>query len=146
MNTRVLPIINLVGCLSLSGLLIFQWRKEYITNAAADILRRELATTRQDIEEASRQRNALERDIVVLKESLEATQKSAEAAESSLEEKEQLCTELETGLAAARVQVAEWADAVEKRDERIRLLEADLTQARQRLDEAITRLKEASSR
>ncbi|MCU0752364.1 MAG: hypothetical protein MUC40_04950 [Akkermansiaceae bacterium] len=136
MNSRVLPVLNLIGCLALTGLVVVQWRREHITDAVAAGLRRELATALQEIAEAARQRTTLERDIVVLKESIEATQQSAETAARGLAEKEQLNSALETELATAREQVAAWEAALRQRDERIR----------QRLDEAVARLKEAAAR
>ncbi|MCU0777449.1 MAG: hypothetical protein MUF86_07250, partial [Akkermansiaceae bacterium] len=63
MNSRVLPVLNLIGCLALTGLVVVQWRREHITDAVAAGLRRELATARQEIAEAARQRTTLERDI-----------------------------------------------------------------------------------
>ena len=122
MNPRVLPILNLIGCLALTGLVVVQWRREHLTDAAAAGLRQELATARTEIAEAAKQRAALERDIVVLKESIEATQKSAETSARGLEEKERQVAELESGIATAREQVTAWEAAVKQRDERIRTL------------------------
>jgi chromosome segregation ATPase len=146
MNSRVLPVLNLVGCLALTGLVLVQWRKEHVTDAATAALRNELNSARAEIAEAAKQRAALERDIVVLKESIEATQKSAETSARGLEEKERQVAELETGIATARGQVTAWEAAIQQRDERIRTLEGDLAKTRQRLDEAVARIKEAAAR
>lgn len=139
-------MINLIGCLSLAGLVVVQWRKEHIADAATTALRQELNNARNGIAEAAKQRAALERDIVVLKESIEATQMSAENSARGLEEKQKQVAELEAGIATAREQVTAWEAAIQQRDERIRTLVADLEKTRQRLDEAVARLKEAAAR
>ena len=96
--------------------------------------------------EEAKRRAALERDITVLKESIEATQQAAEAAARSLAEKEQATTQLQTELSAAREQVTTWEGALKARDERIHALEENLAATRRRLDEAIAKLKAAGAR
>jgi chromosome segregation ATPase len=142
MNPRFLPVLNLIGCLALTGLVVVQWRKERVQDAVTTGLRRELSTAHAAIAEAAKQRSALERDIVVLKESIEATQKSAETCARGLEEKERQVAELESGIAAAREQITAWEAAIQQRDERIITLNEELAKTRQRLDEAVKKLKE----
>jgi chromosome segregation ATPase len=146
MTTRVLPILNTIGCLALTGLVVVQWRKERTLDSTLTNLRSELADSRIRIEEDAKQRAALERDISVLKESIEAIQKSAESSARDLAEKDELATRLEADLGSARDQVAAWESAIRERDARIQTLDADLAAARKRLDEAIARLKEAGAR
>lgn len=146
MNSRVLPILNLIGCLALTGLVVVQWRKERAMDGTLAGLKSELSTAKRQAAEDAKHRAALERDIAVLKESIEATQKAAETSDRNFAEKDQLATQLQTEIAAAREQVAAWEAALKQRDERIRALDADLTKTRARLDEAVIRLKAAGAR
>lgn len=146
MNSRFLPVLNLIGCLALTGLVVTQWRRERSLDGALADLKSQLATANHQAGEDAKRRTALEQDISVLKESLVATQKAAESAARELEEKEQLITQLQAANAAAREQLATWEDAVKQRDERIRTLDEQLTKARAKLDEAVARLKEAAAR
>jgi len=52
----------------------------------------------------------------------------------------------ETEITAAREQLKTWETAIAARDEKLRALDAELTATRRRLDEAIAKLKEASTR
>ncbi|MDP3850429.1 MAG: hypothetical protein Q8Q59_08005 [Luteolibacter sp.] len=146
MNSRVLPALNFIGCLALTGLVVIQWRKELASGGAIAGLKTELAAARSNAAEEAKRRVSLERDIAVLKESIEATQKAAETSAREFEEKEQLNSSLETELTAARGQVTAWEAALKQRDERILALNADLAKTRARLEEAITRLKGADAR
>jgi hypothetical protein len=146
MNSRFLPALNLIGCLALTGLVVTQWRDELSQDAALADMKSQLAAARHQAEDDARHRAALEHDISVLKESIEATQQAAESANRELEQKEQLITRLQAVESAARAQLAAWEEAVKLRDDRISALETDLTKTRARLDEAVARLKEASAR
>jgi len=146
MNSRLLPVINLVGCLALAGLVVVQWRREHVLDMATAGLRKELADSRAQTAEEAERRAALERDIVVLKESMEATQVAAESSARNLAAKQQLAGQLEAELAAARQQVTAWEQALKQRDERIGALDAELAKTRARLNEAVARLKEAAAR
>jgi hypothetical protein len=146
MNSRLLPVINLVGCLALAGLVVVQWRREHVLDMATAGLRKELADSRAQTAEEAERRAALERDIVVLKESMEATQLAAETSARNLAAKQQLAGQLEAELAAARQQVTAWEQALKQRDERIGALDAELAKTRARLNEAVARLKEAAAR
>ena len=146
MNSRLLPVINLVGCLTLAGLVVVQWRREHMLDMATAGLRKELADSRAQTAEEAERRAALERDIVVLKESMEATQLAAETSARNLATKQQLVGQLEAELAAARQQVTAWEQALKQRDERIGALDAELAKTRARLNEAVARLKEAAAR
>ena len=146
MKSRVLPILNAVGCLALTALVVIQWKREHQSGIATAALRKELAASRFETAEESKRRAALEHDITLLKESIEATQQAAEQSARALEEKEHLVTTLQSELAAAREQVVAWEEAIKQRDERITTLTGQLDQTRKRLDEAIARLREASNR
>ena len=119
MNCRALPILNAIGCLVLTGVIVLQWQRERALDGSLAQLKSELASE-------SKRAADLERDIAVLKESLEATQQSAAQA--------------------AAEQLTIWQTAVAGRDAKLRELDAALAATRQRLDAAIARLKEAGAR
>lgn len=146
MPPRALPIVNAIGCLALTAVVVAQWRKERSLEGVLAGVRSELATANEQATREAERRAALERDIAVLKEAIEATQKATETATRSLADKDQLATQLQTELTAAREQVSVWEAALKARDERIRSLDKDLAAARQRLDEAIAKLKAAAAR
>ena len=146
MNRRALPILNAIGCLALTGLVVAQWHNERQRDATIAGLGAELAAARELAAGEAKRRAAVERDIAVLKEAIEATQRSAESSARSLTEKEQAATQLQTELSTAREQVAAWETAIKARDERIRTLDANLAGTRKRLDEAIAKLKAAGAR
>jgi chromosome segregation ATPase len=145
-KSRFLPFINALGCLALAGVILVQWNKERALDGTISQLRSELSEARAAAD-AQRQRTAsLERDISVLKESLEATQQAMEVATRALEEKEAAGELLVGELAAVRAQVALWQEAIVGRDEKIRELGEELVATRARLDTALVRLKEAGAR
>jgi chromosome segregation ATPase len=145
-KSRFLPFINALGCLALAGVILVQWNKERALDGTISQLRSELSEARAAAD-AQRQRMAsLERDISVLKESLEATQQAMEVATRALEEKEAVGELLVGELAAVRAQVALWQEAIVGRDEKIRELGEELVATRARLDTALVRLKEAGAR
>ena len=146
MNARVLPILNAIGCLVLTGLVAVQWLKERALNQDIDGLGNQLSEARRQAADEASRRSALERDIAVLKEAIESTQRAAETAAGDLAAKQQLADKLQADLTAATGQVAAWEAALKERDERIRQLDSDLAAARQRLDEAIAKLKAAGAR
>ena len=146
MSPRVLPILNAVGCLVLTGLVVAQWRKERRLDATLAGVRTELVAAKEQAATEGTRRTALERDIAVLKESIEATQRAAEAATRTASENDLAATQLHAELAATRDQVAAWEAAIKTRDERIRALDANLKETRKRLDEAIAQLKAADAR
>jgi chromosome segregation ATPase len=146
MNSRVLPVLNAIGCLFLTGLVAVQWRKERSLNSDIAQLGGQLSDARRHAADEAARRAALERDIAVLKEAIESTQKAAETAASDLAAKQELADRLQTELTAAAQQVAAWEAALKERDARITRLNSDLAATRQRLDEAVAKLKAAGAR
>lgn len=150
MKSRVLPILNAIGCLILTGLVVTQWRLERGHLRDIQNLQSELAGSRENLTAETQRSAAHERDIAALKESIEATQQAAEAAARSLAEQssqaEGLQTELATTREQAAVQIKAWEDAIAARDAKLQSLNADLTATRARLDEAIAKLKAAGAR
>lgn len=144
MISRVLILINAIGCVALIALVVLLWGKERFLLATLDTARAELATANHKAAEQERQRTALEGDIALLKESLASTQQSAETAARELGEKATQVTALDTELKAAREQITAWETAIKARDERLTTLTNELLATRKRLDEAVARLKAAS--
>jgi len=144
MISRALPVINAIGCLALTAVIVAQWRKERALDAVLAGLRYELAAANDQTAAESRRRATLERDIAVLKQAIEATQQAAESSAGELAEKDELASQLQADLAAARTRVTTWETALKARDDRIRLLDKDLAATRKRLDEVIAKLKAAT--
>ena len=146
MIPRALTILNAVGCLVLTGLVVAQWMKERSMHEDLTAVNRQLATARDEVAKEALRRVALERDIAMLKEAIESTQKAAESTTRELSEKSTLASGLQTELTAAREQVTQWEAALKARDERIQSLTGDLSATRKRLDEAIAKLKAAGAK
>jgi predicted nuclease with TOPRIM domain len=146
MKARVLPVLNAVGCIALTVLVVVQWRSEHQSRLLHQSLRKQVSAGEARAAEDARHRAALERDIALLKESLEATQHAAEKAGRQLEEKEQVNEALHSELTATRQQLEAWEKAVAQRDERIQTLDAEVIRTRKRLEEAIARLRDAGAR
>jgi len=144
MNPRTLPILNAIGCLALTGVVVAQWRKERSLDESLNTARGELTTARSLAATATTERDSMARDITVLKDALSATQLAAETTTHSLTESNQLVTTLQTDLTTARAQVTTWQAALTTRDERLRALDAQLAATRQRLNEAVAKLKGAT--
>ena len=146
MKPRILPILNAVGCLALAGLVVAQWQKERALGQVLTRQNAELAENKSQAEKDRKRVAALERDIEVLKETIDTTQKAADESAKSLVEREQNADRIDTELKAAREQLTLWEAALKARDERIVSLDANLAATRKRLDEAVARLKAAGAR
>jgi predicted nucleic acid-binding Zn-ribbon protein len=146
MSSRVLTILNALGCLALTGLIAMQWLRERDLESEITTIAKDRDSARKEVHSLESRRAALERDIALLKDSLAATQQAAESAARELTEKSAITHQLETDLATARSQIEAWETAVKERDTRITTLQTELTKTRARLDEAIAKLKQASAR
>lgn len=146
MNSRVLPILNAIGCLVLAGLVVVQWNKELVLDQKLTRLGTELTTAREQAAAEGKRAAGLERDISVLKESIESSQQASEEAARRFAEKETQTAGLEVEITTAREQVKTWQDAIAARDAKLRELNDELSATRRRLDEAIAKLKEAAAR
>jgi multidrug resistance efflux pump len=133
-------MINAIGCLVLAAVVFTQWGKESRVDAEMTKLRVDLATAKSTADRQATRAANLERDIAVLQESFEATRLAAAA--------EQRANRAAVGESVdhAHQQVESWKLSLVGRDARIRDLEADLALARNRLDEAIVRLKQFEAR
>ena len=146
-TSRFLPLLNLAGCLVITGIILAQWLKERGLEEKIDSLHQQLTVTRDQFEAETTRASALENDVAQLKESLESTVRAKHEIEAAMAK---LITERETqtaGLATATQQQAKlWENALAERDEKIRTLNSGLTATRDRLEEAISKLKAAGAR
>jgi chromosome segregation ATPase len=143
---RVLPIVNLIGCILVTGVIIAQWLKERGLGTRIENLTEQVAEARDQVETERERASALERDVAQLKEAVESTVQARREAEETftrtLGERDAQAAELAT---AAQQQVQLWEKAIAERDERIRALNSDLVATRKRLDEAVAKLKAAAA-
>mgnify|MGYP000008647089 FL=1 len=146
MNARTLTWINAIGCLLLIALIVVQWRGEYVSGRELVGLRTSLAEANAKLAEETARCVALERDLQVLKEAAEQSGKAVESGKSVGMTKDARIAELDAALKQASGDVGKWQAAIVQRDERIRKLEAELNEARRRLNEAVTKLKAAGAR
>jgi peptidoglycan hydrolase CwlO-like protein len=146
MKARVLPVLNAVGCIALTVLVVVQWRGDHRSRLARQALHAQIAEGQARAAEDAKHLAALERDIALLKETIEATRQAAESQALRVEESEQFRETLQNDIAEARKQVEAWEQAVALRDERIRKLDDELVRTRKRLDDAITNLRQAGAR
>ena len=144
---RLLPLLNLAGCLILTGLVIFQWLKERDLGQRLTGITQQLHTTRDQYDSEKIRATALESDIAQLKAATESTVKAREETETALakmtaERDSQVTTTQQTHQA----QAALWEKAITDRDAKLGELATTLTATRKRLDEAISKLKQAATR
>ena len=82
-TSRFLPILNLVGCLLITGVLLAQWLKERGLDERIDTLGKELVAAHGKTTEAEKRATALESDVTQLKGAIEATTKARQEAEEA---------------------------------------------------------------
>ncbi|MEY3896772.1 MAG: hypothetical protein RLZZ214_2292 [Verrucomicrobiota bacterium] len=146
-TSRFLPILNLVGCVLITGIILAQWLKERGLDTQIHELNRQLVASR-DLYQAEKTRvGALESDIVQLKESIESTVRARKETEEAMgklvaERDAQSAGHVATSQEQAKI----WEQAIADRDAKLRGLNEDLITTRLRLDEAVSRLKTAGAR
>lgn len=145
--SRILPVVNLLGCLAITCIIVAQWLRELAKNERIREIRTELAESSALAEAESKRADALMSDVEQLKESIEATvaarREAEEAMSKAIAERD---ARLEETMKAAQSQLETWQKAIDERDEKIRQLNSDLVATRKRLNEAIAKLKEAGAR
>ena len=146
MPVRPLTAINAAGCLVLAGLLALQWKHELDLRGVINAKDRELHTVAEELAKEQSHSFSLQRDLDVLKDSLEATAEAARENAGILERRTETIETLKSDVAEAREQIAAWEQAVKERDKRIATLDDELKATRQRLAEAIEKLKRAGAR
>ena len=146
-TSRLLPLLNLAGCLILTGLVISQWLKERDLGRQITGLSQQLHTTRDQYDSEKIRATALESDIAQLKESIESAAAARKETEAALAK---MTAEHEAAVRAAQqtlqAQTALWEKAIADRDTKLGELATTLTATRKRLDEAISKLKQAATR
>ncbi len=146
-SSRLLPILNLVGCVLVTVVILAQWRKEHTLGERIKSISQELVASQDATAAALKRSSALEADVGQLKESIEATAASHLAAEEEAmrvsTENQQKVNEIIT---AAGEQTEIWKTAIAERDAKIKELNSSLSATRSRLNEAIAKLKEAGAR
>ncbi len=153
-TSRFLPIANLIGCLLITGIIVAQWLKERGLDSRIEGLNQQLVVSRDQYEGEKTRAAALERDVSQLKESVESTVKARKETEDAMAkmiaDREALAAVAASSAAntnqAAQDQVKTWEKAIADRDVKIKDLNASLTASRERLDEAIAKLKAAGAR
>ncbi|MEO8615319.1 MAG: hypothetical protein ABI600_09275 [Luteolibacter sp.] len=146
MKSRFLPIVNAIGCLVLTGLVVAQWAKERTHLREIQQLQSQLVLSEQKLADEFKQSAGLEKDIAGLKESIDLTRKSSEQAAISLIDQARLTDRFQAELSAAREQVNAWEASINERDAKLLRLNSDLIATRERLNEAISKLKAAGAR
>lgn len=142
MNQRLVSILNTLGCLALSGCLLFQW---FVQRDLEENLKKakEAELNEGNLRlEAEKRVAQLDIDVAAMKEALTAAKaradENAQAADSRAEESQKLVTQLQT----AHDQFKAWEAAIQSRDAKIKQLDDALGATRRRLDDAIAKLKE----
>jgi chromosome segregation ATPase len=144
---RTLPILNLLGCLVLTGLIVAMWQKEQglvVKNAA---LATQLAAREEQLTAEKKHAADLSLDISQLKESVESTVRSHQELEASLAKITSERNALTSGsVTVQETQAKVWQTAIAERDVKIKELNTALTATRERLDQAIVQLKSLENR
>ncbi len=143
---KALPILNAVGCLGLIVIIVVQWNKgEEIVKERNAALVRQRNTENEKIEVEKRVYQ-LQSDVNGLKASIDAMRAEAEALEKKVADGEELVNHLNIGLHFSHANFQGMEQAIAERDARIVQLNSSLVATRNRLDEAIERLKQAGAR
>ena len=153
MSARLLPILNALGCLILTGFIFLQWRGGHaLENQLREADRRFQAESGLRLDAEARA-TRLQSDIEGLKASIEAIreaserdQKAAVDAAKAMAEQTSANAGLTDQLARSKQQLKDWEEAIRTRDDKLKELNAALVATRQRLDEAIAKLKQAGAR
>ena len=145
--SRILPVLNLIGCLAITGIIVTQWLREVRHNEKIERLGNELSDARALAEAERKRADTLQGDVDQLKDSVESIMQARREAEEDMAARIAASdARVEETAKAAEEQIASWQKAVADRDARIRQLDSQLAATRERLDEAIGKLKEAGAR
>jgi len=145
-TSRILPIINVIGCFLVTGVVIGQWIKERRVNGEIKNLRMEITSTRENYEKEHKRAESLQGDVTQLKDSIEAMAKAKVEFEASLaKDAEEHNARMQAENVNAQEQIQLWQKAIADRDEVIVRLNSNLSATRARLDEAVSKLKKAGT-
>jgi chromosome segregation ATPase len=154
---RLLPLLNLLGCLILTGIAITQWLKEHELRHQLFTRSQQLTASQEQLTTEKSKTAALESDILQLKDSITSLAAARQETEATLAkltaerdaERAALATTADQAGATAQqtlqAQTAVWEKAIAQRDTKLQDLTTQLTATRQRLDQAITKLKQPPS-
>lgn len=152
MKPNVLPIVNVIGCVLLLGIVGMQWQQSEQQREAYRAIQVREHAANEARDEAVKRAEALTVDLTELKQSLVQTQKAAdEAALASQKKGEQLAVSTasrDQALAerdALQKQIVEWEAALKLRDQTITEQNAAMIALRKKLDDAIAQLKKAGA-
>jgi len=153
MSFRLLPILNAVGCAVLMVLVVIQWKGGQSLEDQLRDSRAQTASEMKGREDAEKHAVQLQSDVDGLKASIDSMRegsvrdrKTAEDAGKFASDKAGEVGALTINLGKAEEQLKVWEEAVKSRDEKLKELNDDLVATRQRLDEAIAKLKQAGAR
>ena len=145
-TSRILPIINVIGCFLVTGVVIGQWIKERRVNGEIRNLRMEITSTQENYEKEHKRAETLQGDVNQLKDSIEAMAKAKVEFEASLaKDAEEHNARMQAENATVQEQTQIWKKAIADRDEVIAKLNSNLSATRARLDEAVSKLKKAGA-
>ncbi|RYD35584.1 MAG: hypothetical protein EOP87_07100 [Verrucomicrobiaceae bacterium] len=149
--SRILPVVNLVGCVLITGIIVVQWLKERDYNHRIEVLDGERVAANDAVTAGKARILALENDVSQLKESVESTVVARRESEEALarltaERDAQVAAQTAAAQKLMQEQVQVWEKAIADRDARIREMGTSLGTTRARLDAAIEKLKEAGAR
>jgi chromosome segregation ATPase len=152
-SARLLPIFNAIGCAVLMVLIVVQWKGGQILE---DQLRESHAQTLVETnahQESEKRAVQLQSDVDGLKASIDAIREASDRDKQAADEAGKFAADkaseaqaLTAGLGKAQEQLKVWEEAVKSRDEKLKELNEALVATRQRLDEAIAKLKQAGAR
>lgn len=149
-TSRFLPLLNLAGCLLITGIILAQWHQERGLDTRIKELNQQLVATREQHGAEKKRATVLENDIAQLKESIESTVLARKETEDAMAKLAAGCLAHAATVAATNQsnleQMKIWENAIDDRDAKIRELNSSLTTTRERLNEAIAKLKDAGAR
>jgi chromosome segregation ATPase len=153
MSIRLLPIFNAIGCAVLMVLIVIQWKSGQSLEDQLRQSREQTASEMKGREDAEKRAGQLQSDVEGLKAAIEAIREGSERDRKAAEDAGKFAADkagevgaLTIGLGKAQEQLKVWEEAVKSRDEKLKELNESLVATRQRLDEAIAKLKQAGAR
>lgn len=153
MSARLLPIFNAIGCAVLMVLIVIQWKGGQALEDQLHASREQTSVETKARLEAEKRALQLQSDVEGLKASIDAIREASDRDKQAADEAGKFAADkaseaaaLTAGLGKAQEQLKVWEEAVKSRDEKLKELNAALVATRQRLDEAIAKLKQAGAR
>ncbi len=153
MSVRPLPILNAIGCAVLMVLIVIQWKSGQSVEDKLRDSREQMALETKGRQDAEKRAVQLQSDVDGLKAAIDAMREGSERDRKTAEDAGKFASDkagevgaLTIGLGKAQEQLKVWEESVKARDEKLKELNESLVATRQRLDEAIAKLKQAGAR